>query len=122
MFKLPAPSALMISVVTPCVSMFTAVATPAASAPAYLVARPRGPLNATYPVRALSERLSGYVILEFTVDDKGRAADISVVESSPPRVFDESATQAVRRGRFDTDGTLPAGAPRRARLRVGFRP
>lgn len=99
------------------------VTTAAAAAPQapYIAAKPLTALRVDYPPRALSDGKTGYVIVEFTLNAKGRASDAQVVESSPPAVFDNAALEAVKRGRFDTRALGPAGQPQRARLRITFR-
>ena len=94
------------------------------SAPAqaeYVAARPTAPLDVLYPQHALDTRQSGYVIIEFLLNTRGGASDLRVVEASPPGIFENAALAAVRRGRFDASA-LTAGQPRRARLRLTFKP
>lgn len=98
---------------------------PVAAAPAvpdFVRAKPVGPLNVTYPQRAFDAGQQGYVIVEFTLDAKGRANDAKVIESNPARVFDDAALQAVRRGRFDASVLGAAGIAQRARIRIAFQP
>jgi TonB family protein len=51
------------------------------------------------PVAPLSipKKTSGYVVVMFSINEKGRVSDISVVESTPPGVFDDAAMSAVRK-------------------------
>lgn len=93
----------------------------AAAAPDFIRARPVAPLSAAFPQRALDAGQHGYVIVEFTLDAKGRASELKVVEASLPGVFDASAMQAVKSGRYDTAALGASGQPRRARLRVAFK-
>jgi TonB family protein len=53
-----------------------------------------------YPQPALQRRVSGSVMLQFTVDAKGEPRDIHVIEATPPGVFDDAATAAVRHWRY----------------------
>lgn len=53
-----------------------------------------------YPSRALSRGVTGYVDLEFTVDENGVPTDIEVIESSSGRVFDRAAIDAVTKFRY----------------------
>jgi TonB family protein len=53
-----------------------------------------------YPVNALQQRITGSVLLEFTVDVKGEPRDIRVLESTPPQVFDQAAINAIRHWRY----------------------
>lgn len=53
-----------------------------------------------YPPGALANRISGSVMLQFTVDVNGEPRDIHVVEATPPGVFDRAALTAVKRWRY----------------------
>lgn len=53
-----------------------------------------------YPESALSQRISGSVLLQFTVDVTGETRDVRVLEANPPGVFDRAATNAIRRWRY----------------------
>jgi TonB family protein len=53
-----------------------------------------------YPANALTQRISGSVTLEFTVDARGDTRDIHVVEATPPQVFDQAAINAVKHWRY----------------------
>ncbi|HEV7432054.1 MAG TPA: energy transducer TonB, partial [Steroidobacteraceae bacterium] len=83
---------------------------------------PVAPLDVSYPQRAFDADQQGYVVVEFTLDAKGRASDAKAIESSPARVFDDAALQAVKHGRFDASALGDSGAPRRARIRIAFKP
>lgn len=56
--------------------------------------------NPDYPVRAYRDRQEGWVEVEFTVAPDGSPGGIRVVRSSPPRVFDREAIQAIERSTF----------------------
>jgi TonB family protein len=49
-----------------------------------------------YPPRALGQKDEGAVMADLTLDAEGRVTDASVLDSDPPRVFDEAALKAVR--------------------------
>ncbi|MFP5403979.1 MAG: TonB family protein [Gammaproteobacteria bacterium] len=69
-----------------------------------------------YPADADRQRLSGTVRLQLKLEADGRVADASVVEASPPGVFDESALRAFRAAHF-----APArkdGRPVRAQILI----
>jgi TonB family protein len=93
----------------------------AAATPTILNAHASRPLSAVYPPQALADKVTGYVVVEFTLRPDGRAADIAVVESQPRDVFDKSAIDGVARGRFDTSALGPERKPQRARIRVSFK-
>ncbi|MFI4879910.1 MAG: TonB family protein [Steroidobacterales bacterium] len=56
--------------------------------------------NPEYPENALNRRISGSVLLTYTVDTSGVTRDVHVIEATPPGVFDNAAVSAVRRWRY----------------------
>jgi periplasmic protein TonB len=54
-----------------------------------------------YPESALSQKIAGSVLVQFTVDVNGETRDIRVLEANPPGVFDRAATNAIRRWRYN---------------------
>jgi TonB family protein len=54
-----------------------------------------------YPERALQQKITGSVTLEFTVDAKGEPQDVHVVSAEPAGTFDRAAIAAVRRWRYE---------------------
>jgi TonB family protein len=53
------------------------------------------------PPSGVSRKTSGYVIVRFNISESGRVGEVEVVESTPPGVFDESATAAVRKWAYE---------------------
>ena len=53
-----------------------------------------------YPQAAMAQKIAGSVTLEYNVDIRGEPRDIHVVEATPPGVFDQAATNAVKRWRY----------------------
>lgn len=53
-----------------------------------------------YPPQAARRNLSGYVIVEFTINPDGTVNKAKVVDASPKNVFDAAALQAIRRWKF----------------------
>jgi protein TonB len=53
-----------------------------------------------YPDRALNNRISGSVIVQYVVDKKGYTKDIKVTQSTPPGVFDRAAIDSIRQWRY----------------------
>lgn len=90
-------------------------AQPAASAPAELRALSTPPPK--FPPEALRANQSGEVQIEFTVGTDGSVTAARVVRSTPARVFDREAVNAVRRWRFQ-----PVDAPVTTRRTIGFNP
>ena len=72
-----------------------------------------------YPDRALNDRLSGTVTVQYVVDKKGYTKDVQVVESTPPGVFDRAATSAISHWRYRPAkyNGAPVEVPVRTRIR-----
>ncbi len=65
-------------------------------------------IEPTYPSRALSRGIEGWVLLEFSITPLGTVEDIIVVDSEPPNLFNSAAQRAVRRWKYKPrveDGT-----------------
>jgi TonB family protein len=54
-----------------------------------------------YPERALAQKISGAVTLEFIVNTKGEPTDVRVVSAEPAGTFDRAAIAAVKRWRYE---------------------
>ena len=72
-----------------------------------------------YPDRALTDRTSGSVTVQYTVDKQGRTRDVKVVESNPRGVFDDAAISAIQRWRYRPAqyNGQPVAVPVRTRIR-----
>jgi TonB family protein len=72
-----------------------------------------------YPDRALTDRISGSVTVQYIVDKQGRTRDVKVVESVPRGVFDGAATSAIQRWRYRPAqyNGQPVEVPVRTRIR-----
>jgi protein TonB len=55
----------------------------------------------SYPLQAARNQTSGFAVVEFTVSASGSVENPHIVDSSPRRVFDSAAIQAVRQSKFD---------------------
>ncbi len=53
-----------------------------------------------YPHSAKSRNLSGKVVVKILVDRQGQVQKASVLEATPPGVFDQSVMEAVAKWRF----------------------
>ena len=74
----------------------------------------------TYPAKAESSKIQGWVELDFTVAEGGEVKDIAVHASSTPGVFDGAAISALSQWRYKP--VLRDGKPvlQRARIRIRF--
>ncbi len=70
-----------------------------------------------YPNEALRSGQSGTVQVEFTVGTNGSVTSARVVNSNPPRVFNNETLSAVKRWRFQ-----PVGSPVTSRRTISFTP
>ncbi|HEV7137543.1 MAG TPA: energy transducer TonB [Steroidobacteraceae bacterium] len=72
-----------------------------------------------YPDRALNERISGSVTVQYVVNKKGYTTDVQVTDSTPPGVFDRAATDAIRHWRYRPAkyNGAPVEVPVRTRIR-----
>jgi TonB family protein len=72
-----------------------------------------------YPDRALTDRVSGDVTVQYTVDKQGRTRDVKVIESVPKGVFDDAAIAAIRQWRYRAAqyNGQPVEVPVRTRIR-----
>ncbi len=70
-----------------------------------------------YPPEALRAGTSGEVLVEITVGTDGSVTSARVVRSTPPRVFDREALNAVRRWKFE-----PIDAATTTRRTLAFNP
>ncbi len=77
------------------------------------------PINPVYPLEAARRGIEGTVKLLLRVDEYGVVQDVQVMEGEPPGIFDQSAVEAFRTGKF-----LPArkdGRPVRAQIYIRVR-
>ena len=92
--------------------------TPPAQAKAAGETRPAlalAPAAPNYPIQAARNQTSGYAVVEFIVSPDGSVENPHVIESSPRRVFDTAAMQAVRQSKFKP--ALKDGEPVASTLR-----
>jgi TonB family protein len=100
----------------------SAASSAAAAAPAsYIAARPTAPLRVVYPAVAADNKVQGYVIVDFILQPDGRPTQPTIAESSPGRIFDSAAIDAVMGGKYDTS-KLTDKEPHHARVRLTFKP
>ncbi len=75
-----------------------------------------------YPERALSQRISGAVTVEFTVNVEGAPQDVRVVSAEPAGTFDRAALAAVKRWRYEPliIDNVPQEVPARTVIRFAL--
>lgn len=126
----PAPKPVVQPVVKPVETVAPPVPTPQPVAKPVPVAKPTQGIpmnvdispavkgNPSYPRRAQSRRIQGFVVAEYLVDAKGKVVPSSfkIVQSKPPKVFDRAVKKAVLKWRY-----TPTGSTFRTRQRVEFK-
>jgi periplasmic protein TonB len=75
-------------------------------------------VEASYPQKALRQRLEGWVELSFTVTTSGDVGDVKVIDSQPRREFDREAIRALSQWKFKPriENGKPVAASARQRL------
>lgn len=58
-------------------------------------------INPDYPQRALSRGIEGWVIVQFTITAAGTVKDAKVIDADPKGIFDDAATKAILRWRYN---------------------
>jgi TonB family protein len=76
-----------------------------------------------YPERALSQKISGFVTVEFTVNGEGQPADVRVVAAEPAGTFDRAAMAAVKRWRYEPMivNNVPVEVPARTTIKFNLK-
>ncbi|HQW09361.1 MAG TPA: energy transducer TonB [Steroidobacteraceae bacterium] len=74
-----------------------------------------------YPAAAERAGIEGSVTVEFGLTPEGHTRDIRVVQSTPPEIFDEAASDAVRAWRFEAVSAEDAARLPRSSVRLSFR-
>lgn len=57
-------------------------------------------IEPVYPRKALLQGTEGFVILQFEITETGQVDNISVIQASPPQIFNASAIQALRKWKY----------------------
>lgn len=73
-------------------------------------------VNPDYPSAAKKDGIAGSVDLEVTVSAQGVVEDVSVLQATPPEMFEKSALAAVRKWKYDP--RFVDGLPSQAHLTV----
>ncbi len=68
-------------------------------------AKPLRKVAAAYPRSALKNGTMGKVKARLTIGEGGDVIDVEIMESSPPGVFDDAVTKAVKQYKFEGDGS-----------------
>lgn len=82
---------------------------------------PRRQIKPTYPSRARSKNVEGYVVISMLIGKDGRVSKLKVLESEPPGVFDDVVLEAARGWEFDPATYRGQAVAMRATQRVPFK-
>ncbi len=66
-----------------------------------------------YPLRAAQHGIEGWVLVQFTITTIGTVKNASVIEASPPGVFEDAAVSAVLRWKYNPKIVEGAAVERR---------
>jgi len=58
-------------------------------------------INPDYPRRAQTRGVEGWVQFEFTITPSGTVADVKVIDSEPKGIFEDAATKAILRWKYN---------------------
>lgn len=64
-------------------------------------ARARNVVNPDFPQSARARGISGFVVLQFSISEKGLVSNIVVVDSKPKGIFEASAIESIKKWSFD---------------------
>ncbi|CAM5203572.1 energy transducer TonB [Alishewanella longhuensis] len=53
-----------------------------------------------FPTEAARQGISGWVMLNFSIDESGSVTDVSVVAAEPKDIFEREAIRALRRWKY----------------------
>jgi len=67
-----------------------------------------------YPQAALRRDISGHVVVRFDVNENGKAHNITIVNASPERIFNDAVRTALRRSTFTVTDSNPSTSFERA--------
>jgi TonB family protein len=70
----------------------------------------------------VSRKAAGFVVVRFTISEKGRVSDVNVVESTPPGVFDDAAQTAVRKWIYEPRKEDGVEVASKGQVRLVFEP
>lgn len=73
-----------------------------------------------YPLQAKRKGIEGWVRVRFVVTETGAVTDISIVESEPPEIFDQSVRRCVAGWRFQPGSVDGIAVKTRAETTVRF--
>jgi TonB family protein len=73
-----------------------------------------------YPMKAVKNKIEGWVDVEFTVTEAGKVGDVSVRAASVPGVFEDAAVKAVSQWRYKPQLRDARAVPVRSQIRVRF--
>jgi len=75
----------------------------------------------TYPRNAKLAKIQGQVTMAVTINPDGTVSDAKVLESDPPRLFDEAALTAMKRWKFRPKIVNGAPVSQRAKQTIEFK-
>jgi len=74
-----------------------------------------------YPRNAKMAKIQGFVTMAVTIDPDGTVSEAKVLESDPPRLFDQSALTAIKRWKFRPKVVNGAPVAQKAKQTIEFK-
>jgi TonB family protein len=97
---------------------------PAQKAPAPVDVTPAKIIKRVTPLagKEVPRKASGFVVVQFDIGQNGRVSNVEVVESNPPRIFDDAALTAVRKWIYEPRKENGVAVTSQSRARLVFEP
>jgi TonB family protein len=70
----------------------------------------------------IPKKTSGFVVVMYTIGTNGRVSDVSIVESTPPGVFDDAAMSAIRKWTYEPRKENGVAVESQSKARLVFAP
>jgi len=78
-------------------------------------------ISPNYPTQAALDKIEGFVVLQFTVNETGSVEDPKVIDSHPPLIFDKEAIRAIKKYKFAPARTNHKPVKQEATQRIEFK-
>jgi protein TonB len=75
-----------------------------------------------FPRRVAARRASGWVQVDFLINQNGTTQDIRILDSEPPEIFDQAAINAVEKWQFKPPLVEGVAEEVRTSVRLRFEP
>jgi protein TonB len=70
----------------------------------------------------IPKKTSGFVVVMYTIGTNGRVSNVSIIESTPPGVFDDAALSAIRKWTYEPRKENGVAVESQSKARLVFAP